>query len=181
MKDGIRVLGIDDAAFEFEAEETFLTGVIYRGTEFVEDIESIKVEVDGEDATEKVLELYENTSNHKQLKAILTDGIAFAGFNLIDIEKVSEATGKPVVAVTKNEPHREKFMKAMRKTENYDRAFERFDDPIEVELEDGSCFIQFSGCTEREARSLVKKNIIHGQVPESIRVADMVGTALNHE
>ena len=181
MKDGIRVLGIDDAAFEFEAEETFLTGVIYPGTEFVESIESIRVQVDGEDATEKVLELYENISNHKQLKAILTDGVAFAGFNLIDIEKVSETTGKPVVAVTKNEPDREKFREAMQKTENYDRTLERFDESIEVDLEDGKCFIQFSGCTKKDAESFVKKNIIHGQIPESIRVADMVGRALNSE
>ena len=55
MKDGIRVLGIDDAAFEFESETTFLTGVVYRGTEFIEDVQSIPVEVDGRDATSQVL------------------------------------------------------------------------------------------------------------------------------
>lgn len=181
MKDGIRVLGIDDSAFEFEDDTAFLTGVVYRGTEFIEDIQSIEVEVDGEDATGKVLELYEKFSNHHQIKAILTDGIAFGGFNLVDIEEVAEETGKPVVAVTKNRPDRKDFREAMKKTENYDKRFEEFEDPVKVELEDGCCFIQFSGCSREDAESFVEKNIVYGQVPESIRVADMVGRALNPE
>ncbi|MFB6100576.1 MAG: DUF99 family protein [Candidatus Nanohalobium sp.] len=181
MKDGIRVLGIDDASFEFESEKTFLTGVVYRGSEFIEDIQSIEVEVDGEDATEKVLELYEEFSNHQQIKAVLTDGIAFGGFNLVDIDEVAEKIGKPVVAVTKNRPDRRGFRKAMKRTDNYDERFEKFEEAVEVELEDGKCFIQFSGCSRKDAEGFVRKNIVHGQVPESIRVADMVGRALNPE
>lgn len=179
MKDGIRVLGIDDSAFEFDDEKAFLTGVVYRGTEFIEDIQCVKVRVDGEDATEMILELYEKFSNHQQIKAILVDGVAVAGFNLVDIDSVSEETGKPVVAVTKNTPDREDFRETMEKTDNYSEIFEKFPEPVEVDLNDGSCFIQFAGCGRDEAEKFVRKNLIHGQVPESIRVADMVGRALN--
>lgn len=179
MKDGIRVLGIDDAAFEFESEETFLTGVVYRGTEFIEDIQSVQIDVDGEDATEKVLELVEKFSNQKQIKAVLLDGISLGGFNLVDLEDVSEKSDLPVVAVTKNRPDRADFRAAMKRSGNYDEKFEDLNEPVEVELEDGRCFIQFSGCTREEAENYVRKNLIHGQVPESIRVADLVGRALN--
>ena len=179
MKDGIRVLGIDDAAFDFESETPFLTGVVYRGREFIEDIQCIEVDVDGEDATEKVLDLIEKFSNQKQIKAVLLDGISLGGFNLVDLDEVSESSGLPVVAVTKNRPQREDFRKTMRRTGNYDEKFEDLDEPVEVELEDGECFIQFSGCSGQEAVSFVKRNLIHGQVPESIRVADQVGRALN--
>jgi endonuclease V-like protein UPF0215 family len=179
VKDGIRVLGIDDSAFEFDDDSAFLTGVVYRGTEFVEDVQSIEVEVDGEEATKKVLQLVEKFSNEKQIKAILLDGISLGGFNLVDIEKVSEESGKPVVAVTKNRPDRESFRDAMERTGNYDEVFEMLDDPVEIELKDGRCFIQFAGCSPEDAEGFVKKNIVHGQVPESIRVADMVGRALN--
>jgi endonuclease V-like protein UPF0215 family len=181
VKDGIRVLGIDDAAFEFDSETTFLTGVVYRGTEFIEDIQCIEVEVDGRDATDKVLRLWDNFSNHHQIKAILIDGISLGGFNLVDIEKISEETERPIVAVTKNRPNREDFREAMERTDNYDEKFEKLGEPVEIELKDGKCFIQFSGCSVDEARNFVRKNIIHGQVPESIRVADLVGRALNSE
>jgi endonuclease V-like protein UPF0215 family len=181
VKDGIRVLGIDDAAFEFDSETTFLTGVVYRGTEFIEDIQSEEVEVDGEDATDRVLQLVEKFSNQKQIKAILLDGIAFGGFNILNIHRISRESGKPVVAVTKNRPDREKFRDAMESTGNYTEVFEELDDPVELELKEGNCFIQFSGCSREEAEEFVRKNIVHGQVPESIRVADMVGRALNPE
>lgn len=179
MKEGIRVLGIDDAAFEFESDTTFLTGVVYRGREFIEDIQCIEIYVDGEDATEKVVELVEKFSNQKQIKAVLLDGISLGGFNLVDLEEVSEKSDLPVVAVTKNRPDREDFRSTMKRTGNYDERFEDLKEPVELELEDGRCFIQFSRCTRVEAENFVKRNLIHGQVPEAIRVADLIGKALD--
>ena len=87
MKQGIRLLGIDDAPSKRNEDETFLTGVVYRGTEFIEDIKTEKVAVDGEDSTERVIRLFNKCNNPRQIKAILTDGISFAGFNLVDIQK----------------------------------------------------------------------------------------------
>ncbi|MFB6192821.1 MAG: DUF99 family protein [Candidatus Nanohaloarchaea archaeon] len=178
MKQGIRVLGIDDAAFEHGENRTFLTGVVYRGTEFIEDIKTIEVKVDGEDATEKVLKLAEKFSNQEQIKALLLDGISLGGFNLVDLKHLSEKTGKPVIAVTKNRPHRERFRKTMEETGNYDKVFEKLGEPAEIELRDGRCFIQHKGCSREEASEYVRKNTTHGQIPESIRVADMIGRAL---
>lgn len=175
MKDGIRILGIDDAASERTDEQTFLTGVVYRGTEFIEDIKSVSIDVDGEDATGKVVELFNRCNNPRQIKAVLTDGISFAGFNLVDIGKVSEEIGKPVIAATPNKPSKEDFRSAMQRSDNYDERFEEFPEHTEVELEDGKCYIQFSGCREREAERIVRKSVIHGLVPEPVRVAHMIG------
>lgn len=181
MKQGIRVLGIDDGAFDFEDSSTALTGVVYRGTEFIEDISITKVSVDGEDATEKVLELHEACNNHRQIKAILIDGISFAGFNIVDMEHVSQETGKPVVAVTGNQPDREKFRRIMEKTDNQDEKFDELDDPEELELKDGRVYIQFSGTSAAKARHLIEKSTLHGLTPEPIRVAHMMGKALRHD
>lgn len=175
MKSGIRVLGIDDAAFEFDDRETFLTGVVYRGTEFIEDIVTFPVTVDGEDATSSVTELFNGCKNSVQIKAILLDGISFAGFNIVDIEKVVEETGKPVVAVTSNEPRKEDFRDTMQRTGNFDEKFEDFDDARELELKDGKVYIQFSGIGFEQAAEIVRKSTIHGLAPEPIRVAHMIG------
>jgi endonuclease V-like protein UPF0215 family len=178
MKNGARVLGVDEASFSFEDNETFLTGVVYRGTEFIEDIKTVPIEVDAENATEKLLELHEKCNNTGQIKAVLVDGISFAGFNIVDIEKASEEIGKPVIAVTKNRPDRENFRETMERTGNYDEVFEGLDDPYELELKDGGAFLQFAGCSRDEACEIVEACIIHGQVPECIRVADIVGSGV---
>lgn len=178
MKEGIRVLGIDDAPSKRTDEQTFLTGVVYRGTEFIEDIKAENILVDGEESTQKVISLYRKCNNPGQIRAVLIDGISFAGFNIVDIEKVSEEIKKPVITVTANEPDKEEFRQAMKYSDNYDEKFERFAPHKEVELEDGKCFMQFSGCSREEAEKIVKNSVIHGLVPEPIRVAHMIGRGI---
>ncbi len=179
MKQGIRVLGIDDAAFEFEDEETFLTGVVYRGTEFIEDIVTTDIEVDGGDATEKVVELFNRCNNTTQIKAVMLDGISFAGFNIVDFEKVSEEIERPVIVVTSNKPDRDRFKDTMEKTGNYDEVFDRLGDAEEIELKDGKTYIQYAGTDFERAKSIVESSIIHGLTPEPIRVAHMMGRAFD--
>ncbi|MFB6145254.1 MAG: DUF99 family protein [Candidatus Nanohaloarchaea archaeon] len=175
MKTGIRVLGIDDAAFSFNDEETFLTGVVYRGTEFIEDIRRIDVDVDGYDATEKVIGLYRKCNNPRQIKAVLTDGVSFAGFNIVDIVKVSEEIDTPVVAVTSNKPDRKRFRNAMERSGNYDEKFEKLGDFETLELKDGELYFQYSGCDRKDAEQMIKKSTIHGLTPEPVRVAHIIG------
>lgn len=178
MKEGIRVLGVDDAPSERADEHTFLTGVVYRGTDFIEDVKTENIRVDGEEATEKVISLYRKCKNPRQIKAVLIDGISFAGFNIVDIERVSEEIEKPVIAVTANEPDKERFRQAMKYSDNYDERFENFAPHKEIELDEGKCFIQFAGCGKDEAEEIVKNSIIHGLVPEPIRVAHMIGRGM---
>ncbi len=179
MKQGIRVLGIDDAAFSFDDDETFLTGVVYRGTEFIEDIVATPVTVDGEDSTEKVVEIFRACQNTLQVKAILLDGISFAGFNIVDLDDVTEETGKPVIAVTANEPDRDDFRATMERTDNFDEKFDKFEDAREIELKDGKVYIQFSGVSFESAKKIVENSTIHGLTPEPIRVAHMIGRAMH--
>lgn len=177
MKSGTRFLGIDDSAHDkFSDSKAFLLGVSHRGTEFVEDIRKTKIEVDGGDATDKVIELYES-AEASTIGCILLDGISFAGLNIVDLEEVAEKTGVPVVAVTKNEPDREKFYEALEIVGN-EEGFWEMAEPETVELEDGKVFIQYAGTDSEGAREAVKVSTLHGLTPEAIRVADMIGRVL---
>jgi endonuclease V-like protein UPF0215 family len=178
MKSGVRILGIDDAAFNFEDDKARITGVVYRGTEFIEDIRFSSITIDGEDSTEKVIELYRKCNNPRQIKAVLIDGISLGGFNLVDIHKVADELDTPVIAVTSNEPDPEKFRRVMDKTRNSDKKFDQFDPYETAELEDGEAYIQFAGTSPEKAREIVRVSIIHGLTPEPIRVAHMIGQGL---
>jgi Uncharacterized conserved protein len=104
VKAGARVLGIDDTGHSLDDPDTKIVGVVYRGTEFIEDVRFGEVEVDGDDATQKVIGLHERCKNTEQIAAVIVDGISVAGFNLIDITDVSSTLGKPVIASTPNQP-----------------------------------------------------------------------------
>ena len=174
MKSGTRFLGIDDASHEkFEDSSTYLIGVTYRGTDFIEDIRKQKINVDGKNSTEKIIELYRSTEASK-IGCILLDGISFAGLNVADIQKISEETDTPVVAVTKNRPDREKFYEALKIVNNHE-GFWELEDPEELELKDGKVYLQYAGTNIEEAKEAIKKSVIHGLTPEPIRVADIIG------
>ncbi|MFB6116506.1 MAG: DUF99 family protein [Candidatus Nanosalina sp.] len=177
MKPGTRFLGIDDSSHDkFKDEIASLVGVTYRGTEFIEDIRKTQVKVDGGDATDKVLELY-RSAEASEIGCILLDGISFAGLNVVDLEKIHEKSGKPVVAATKNKPDRKQFYEALEIVGN-EEGFWEIEDPVKLELKDGEVFLQFAGCSESEAREAIRKSTIHGLTPEPIRVAHMIGKIL---
>lgn len=178
MKDGIRILGVDDASFSHSDSFTSLTGVVYRGTEFIEDIKTVGIDVDGNDSAEKVVKLFETCQNTTQIKAVLLDGVCLAGFNFVDIEKVSEEIDRPVITVTSNKPDREKFVEAMKKSGNYDSRIKSMLKAKKIELDEGISYIQYSGCSEPEAKQYVEKSVINGLMPEPIRVADFIGNVL---
>jgi endonuclease V-like protein UPF0215 family len=179
MKEGIRVLGIDDSPFSHSDSDAFLTGVVYRGTEFAEDVRRASIEVDAENATEKVVELHNSCSNTRQIKAVLVDGISLAGFNIVDLEEAAERLDKPVIAVTSNKPRPEKFREAMEKSGNYDRKFDELPEYSEVEMDEGKCFIQYAGTGRETAEQLIRETTLHGLTPEAIRLADMIGKAFS--
>ena len=75
MKTGARVLGVDDAGHSLDDATTEIIGVVYRGTEFIEDVRFGEVDVDGDNATQSIIQLHERCNNTKQIAAVIVDGI----------------------------------------------------------------------------------------------------------
>lgn len=181
MKEGDRVLGIDDASFSSEDEKAYVVGVVYRGNETVEDIRFSTAEVDGEDAAEAIKEIHGSCNNPDHIKAVLIDGLCLAGFNFVDIEKLSEELSKPVIAVTSNRPGRESFKDGLRNAGKDPSIVEGLPEAEEIESERGSIYIQRAGVKLPEAREILDKTSINGLTPEPIRVADLIGARLPAE
>ena len=75
MKPGARILGVDDAGHSLDDATTEIIGVVYRGTEFIEDVRFGEVDVDGDNATQSIIQLHERCNNTKQIAAVIVDGI----------------------------------------------------------------------------------------------------------
>jgi len=82
------IVGFDDSPFnKFKDKEVLVTGTVMRGGYSIDGIMSTKVKVDGTDSTRKLISLIGKSRFRTQIKAILLDGIAFGGFNIIDPNK----------------------------------------------------------------------------------------------
>lgn len=170
---------MDDAGHSLDDATTEIIGVVYRGTKFIEDVRFGEVDVDGDNATQTIIQLHERCKNTKQITAVVVDGISVGGFNLVDISQVSERLEKPVIASTSNQPDRDSFRKTMEETGNADDRIERIPEFQELGLEDGTMFFQASGCTQEDAKEILQGCLIHGLTPEPVRAAHLIGRGIH--
>ena len=114
MKKEIRLIGIDDSPFDkFKDKNVIIVGVFYRGGNYPDGVLTSKVKIDGDNSTEKVIEMINKSKFKPQLQCILLDGIAFGGFNIIDIREVYEKTKIPVIVVVRRRPDIENIKRTL--------------------------------------------------------------------
>ena len=102
------MIGFDDAPFErHHRGDVMIIGAYYAGNR-LDGILSGKVRRDGANSTSTLTRLIAGSRFYPQLQAILLQGIAFAGFNIVDIHGLHEALDRPVVVVARRLPNLEK-------------------------------------------------------------------------
>lgn len=178
----IRVIGIDDSPFrKFKDRRTLIVGVIFRGNSLLEGVIVKNIEVDGDDASSKIIDMVNNTRHKKQLKAILLHGITFAGLNIADIAEINRKTSLPVIAITTKKPDNESFINAIKKTKNSKdkmRRLEKAGKAHAMQISSRSIYLQLSGIDKEDAERIIRITIARGFVPEPIRVAHMIAGAI---
>jgi endonuclease V-like protein UPF0215 family len=167
------VLGVDDAPFpRSHRGDVRVVGALYAGLRF-DGVYSTKVRRDGANATRALVQLVRN-AQLSHLQALLLQGIALAGFNVVDILALHEATGVPVLVVARKSPDLTAIRRALvtrvrgglRKWRLIEKA-----GPMEPV---GALFVQRAGMAADEARALLERLCVHGHVPEPIRAAHLI-------
>lgn len=176
MKSEIRLLGIDDAPFSFGDKTVLVIGTFFRGGDSMDGVLSTEVEIDGEDATLKLIEMINNSKFKPQIQAILLDGIAVGGFNVINIHSLSKHANIPVIVVVRHMPDFEKLEKTLKKLrmEKKYQLMIKAGKPIKI----GEIYIQFSGCSLAEAKEIIKISSTRSFIPEPIRAAHLIGAGI---
>lgn len=182
LKREIRVVGFDDAPFEFKSKQLCpVVGPVFRGGEFMDGMLKTEVTVDGLDATEKIVKLL-NSSRHKpQLRAVLFDGITLAGFNVLNIQAVHELTGLPVIAVNRKHPNLERVKKALKRFEDYEQRWKLIQraGPLKAcEVKGKWLYYQAAGVEDCAVQRLLKLTCTRSFFPEPLRVAHLIASAL---
>ncbi len=181
MKPHPRILGIDDSAFSFEEDEVVVVGTVVRTPNYLEGVLKTIVEVDGTDATERLVEMIGDSRYAENLAVILIDGIALGGFNVIDIEALHNELKIPVATVTRDEPDLGSMKTAlMAKFSDWERRFELIErtELHRVETEHKPLYVQVVGEELENVKELIAKSTVLGALPEPIRMAHLIATAI---
>jgi endonuclease V-like protein UPF0215 family len=182
VKEEIRILGIDDAPFTFEEDQTvMIVGAIFRGGTWLDGVMSSSITVDGDDATEKIIEMVKNT-RHKDLRIVMLDGLTFGGFNMVDIQRVYEEGGLPVIVIVRNHPNFEDIKEALKNLENAEKRYEyirKAGEPHRTETKKGNyIYIQIAGIELEDAQEIVRLSATRSLIPEPIRAAHLIGQGI---
>ena len=179
MKKELRVIGIDDAPFDkFDPMQKYVlvVGTVFRGGSFMDGMLSTHVEKDGEDATLRLVEMINECKFRSQIKAVFLDGIAVAGFNIINPISLNKETGIPVVVVIRDYPDYNKIFFALEKL-NMKKKIElikKIPKPIKMNY----IYVQNIGISKAETKKLLNICCTHSNIPEAVRVAHLIASGI---
>lgn len=177
FKKEIRVIGIDDSPFnKFKDKKVLVVGVVMRGGSWIDGILSTKVDVDGNDSTKKLAEMINKSKFKPQLQCIFLDGIAVAGFNVIDVKELSKKTKLPVVVVIRRMPDIENIKKTLIKINKKEKIklIEKAGNVIQV----NEIFVQLTGIDLEEAKKILKIVCTRSLIPEPLRLAHLIASGI---
>ena len=182
LKQEIRIVGFDDGSFSREDEEVVVIGAVFRGGKIIDGVLKTEVKVDGTDSTDKLIELI-NSSRHKpQLKVIMLDGITLGGFNVVDVEKLHKRTGLPVIVFNRKLPDLERVRNALKKFEDFEKRWRAVENAGKIKtcrIGSKQVFYQNIGIDDEEAEEVIRISCTRGLIPEPLRVAHLIATAIS--
>ncbi|OJT25326.1 hypothetical protein BO221_12185 [Archangium sp. Cb G35] len=172
-----RVAGFDDAPFtKRPGAKVPLVGVVCAGTRF-EGLVWGGVRKDGWTATDEVCRLLVGGKFLPQLHLVLLDGIAFGGFNVVDLPRLAGTLGKPCVSVMRRLPDLEAMERALRHLPRPERRLELLKRAGPIHQLGGFTF-QVQGAEPEWVAEALKRLTDRGNVPEALRLAHLIGSAV---
>lgn len=193
----MNVIGFDDGPFEREHRgDILLVGVVCSDTR-VDGIVSGRIRRDGADSTRRMVELV-RASQFAHVQAVMLQGIAVGGFNVVDVHGLSKALDVPVLVVSRRLPDMDAVQRALfsdaptcgrprvagaaRKWKLIQSAgaLERIGPSKRAVKRSGlrtdgpTLWVQRVGLSIDEARRIILATTLHGAIPEPLRVAHLI-------
>ena len=184
IKPEIRILGVDDGPFEPGWKgEVPLVGTVFRGGRWLEGVLRTQIEKDGTDVTERLIEMVNRSRHRGQLRILMTDGATFGGFNVLDAKEVFRKTGLPVIVVSREIPNMADIRKALKHLPGWQNRWKILGGlgkiyPVRTKSRGAPIYMQLVGVKRDDAESVVKMSSTRSLVPEPLRVAHLIATAI---
>lgn len=168
------VIGFDDAPFERSHRgDVLVVGAVYAGTR-LEGVLSGKVRRDGVNSTRALIELVARSRFRAHAQAILLQGIAFAGFNVVDLHKLHAALMIPVIVVARRQPDFAAIRRALlHRVPGGRRKWALIERLGPMEPAAG-VYVQRAGISLEKTTALMQRLAVNGLLPEPLRTAHLI-------
>ena len=173
-----RIVGIDDGPFGAKpGSRVPVIGVLMRGGQRVEGVMTTHVVRDGMRATSTLIRMLTSGRLANQAQAIVLDGIAVGGFNVIDLPALATALSVPAVAVMRKRPNLVAVRRALERTRHASRRWETMQRAGPIHEGEG-VFFQVAGGSPGLARRVLSLASPYESYPEALRIAHFIGGAM---
>jgi endonuclease V-like protein UPF0215 family len=172
------VIGFDDAPFGRGLRgDVMLIGAVCARTR-LDGVLRGRVRRDGRNAASAMQALIERSQFRASLQAVLLQGIAVAGFNVVDVRALHEALGLPVLVVARRQPDLASIRRALfARVPDASRKWRLIEAAGPMEPLRG-LYVQRRGLTREQAEALLRATTLHGKLPEPIRLAHLIASGV---
>lgn len=137
-----------------------------------------RVRKDGTNSTENLVRLVRDSKFFQHANLIMLQGIALAGFNVINAMKLNRVLDISVLVVARKAPDMESIRNALlTRVPGGKKKWKLIENMGQMERCD-SCYIQRAGLDFEEARAVVKRFSLYGNIPEPLRTAHLIAGAI---
>lgn len=168
------VVGFDDAPFPHTHRgDVTLIGTVCSRTR-LDGVLKSRVRRDGRNATTRMAHMLTESQFVGHVQAVLLQGIAVAGFNVVDIHSLAAQLALPVVVVARKLPDLGGIRRALQRTgAGWQRKWRLIQSAGAMEPA-GGVYIQRVGISAAQARHLLAATTLHGKLPEPLRLAHLI-------
>lgn len=172
------VVGFDDAPFaRGHRGDVLLVGAVFAGSR-LEGVLSGRVRRDGVNSTCTIIRLVTESRFHAHLQAVMLQGIAFAGFNVVDLAAVHAALAVPVIVVARKRPDLAAIRRALlRRVPGGRRKWRLIEQAGPMEPVAG-VYVQRVGISLSDTGALIERLAINSVMPEPLRTAHIIAAGI---
>ena len=179
-KKGIRGLAIAES-FSQTSKKSVLVGIVMSTDLVIDGFVMGHTTVGGDDATDAILTMHEKL-NRIDVSFLLISGIVISSYNILDVKRISEKIGLPVIGVTYEESAGIEDAIKHHFPESYETKlaeYSKLGSRKKITLHTSyNLYIRNEGCTVLEAKQLLDKITSQGSIPEPLRIAQLLANTL---
>lgn len=179
-KKGLRGLAIAES-FRQNSDRSILSGIIMRKDFVIDGFIFGSTALEGNDATEQILHMYDEI-DRSDISYLILSGLIISMYNIVDIKKIHDSLHLPVIGITYNESAgiedaiKHHFPKSFEsKINEYKKLGKRERITLHTSHD---LFVRYEGCTIYEVKQLLNELTLQGSIPEPLRVSQLLANAL---
>lgn len=168
------IAAFDDAPFPKKHRGNVpIVGTVFAGMR-LDGVLAGKVRRDGANAAREITRMVRESRFDLQIQLVMLQGIAFAGFNVVDVFALHEGLGRPVLVVARHTPDMKAIRRALLERVPGGRRKWRLIERIGPMERCGRIWIQRVGIDVDLAADVIDRFSIHSNVPEPLRAAHII-------